>query len=124
MSHDTTAVTAIPRALESYPSAADQTLAADLAMRVQIEPFNAIATGVFLLAILHTFAAARFARLAHRVQHGHDEEAHAHGVPASPSLRAEALHFLGEVEVAFGLWAVVLLVASTAYAGWEAAKHY
>ena len=46
-------------------------------MRVQIEPFNAIATGLFLLAILHTFAAARFARLAHRVQHRHDEEARA-----------------------------------------------
>ena len=42
----------------------------------------------------------------------------------APSLRAEALHFLGEVEVVFGLWAVVLLVATTAYAGWEAARHY
>ena len=118
MSDDTTAVTAIPRALESYPSAADQTLAADLAMRVQIEPFNAIATGVFLLAVLHTFAAARFAGLAHRVQHGHDEEAHAHGLPASPSLRAEALHFLGEVEVVFGLWAVVPFMVANF--GWRA----
>src|SRR5215204_3739452 len=124
MSDDTTAITAIPRALESYPSGADQTLAADLAMRVQIEPFNAIATGVFVLAIFHTFAAARFARLAHRVQHRHDEGAQAHGRPASPSLRAEALHFLGEVEVVFGLWAVVLVVATAAYVGWEAARHY
>src|SRR6187401_2961053 len=124
MSDDTTAITAIPRALESYPSTADQTLAADLAMRVQIEPFNLIATSVFFLAILHTFAAARFARLAHQVQHRHDEEARAHGLPATPSLRAEALHFLGEVEVVFGLWAVVLVVATTAYAGWEAARHY
>ena len=121
MSEDTTA---IPRALESYPSGADQTLTADLAMRVQIEPFNAIATGVFVLAILHTFAAARFARLAHRVQHRHDDEARVHGRPASPSLGAEALHFLGEVEVVFGLWAVVLVVATTAYAGWETARHY
>jgi hypothetical protein len=70
------------------------------------------------------FAAARFARLAHRVQHRHDEEARAHGRPASPSLRAESLHFLGEVEVVFGLWAVVLVVATTAYAGWGAARHY
>ncbi len=100
MSHDTTAITAFPRALESYPSGADQTLAANLAMRVQIEPFNAIATGVFFLAVLHTFAAAR---LAHRVQRRHDEEARAHGRPALPSLRAEALHFLGD-EVVFGLW--------------------
>src|SRR5688572_32360925 len=99
MSDDTTATTAIPRPLESYPSAADQTLAADLAMRVQIEPFNAIASGVFLLAILHTFAAARFARLSHHVQHRHDQKARTQGLPSSPSLRAEALHFLGEVEV-------------------------
>ncbi|RPI53914.1 MAG: hypothetical protein EHM55_12410 [Acidobacteria bacterium] len=124
LNETTTAVKEIPRALESYPSAADQSLAADLAMRVQVEPFNALATGVFLLAILHTFAAARFTALAHRVQHRHDEETHAHGRPASPSVRAELLHFLGEVEVVFGLWAVVLLFATTAHAGWEAAKHY
>ena len=120
----TTAVREIPRALESYPSAADQSLTAELTMRVQVEPFNAIATGVFLLAILHTFAAARFTALAHQAQHRHDEEARVHGRPVLPSLRAEALHFLGEVEVVFGLWAVVLLVAITAYAGWETATHY
>ena len=120
----TTAIKEIPRALESYPSAADQSLAADLAMRVQIEPFNAVATGVFILAILHTFAAARFAALAHRVQHRHDVAARAQGRPCTPNLGAETLHFLGEVEVVFGLWAVVLLVATTIYAGWDAAKHY
>jgi hypothetical protein len=114
----------IPRALESYPAIPDQGLTATLAMRVQLEPFNALATGIFLLAILHTFAAARFTAFAHRVQHRHDEQAHAQGRPATPSVPAELLHFLGEVEVVFGLWAVVLLVATTAYAGWEAAKHY
>jgi Na+/H+ antiporter NhaD/arsenite permease-like protein len=124
MIEGTTAIGVIPRPLESYPSAADQTLAADLAMRVQIEPFNVLATGVFFLAILHTFAAARFAGLAHRVQHRYDEAAHAQGRPSSPSLGAEVLHFFGEVEVVFGLWAVVLLLATTAYAGWEATKHY
>ena len=114
----------IPRALDSYPAAGDQTLVADLAMRVQIEPFNAVATAVFVLAILHTFAAARFAALAHRVQHTHDAEAAGGGRPPSPSLLAELLHFLGEVEVVFGLWAVVLLVAITGYAGWTTATHY
>ena len=99
---DTTVMTAIPRALESYPSSVDQTLVADLAMRVQVEPFNAIATGVFLLAIAHTFATARFAGLAHRMQHRHDE-ARAHALPASPSLRAEALleHLAGHDTIRF-----------------------
>ena len=93
-------------------------------MRVQVEPFNALATAVFVLAILHTFAAARFTALAHRVQHQHDDEARAQGRPALPSIRAEVLHFLGEVEVVFGLWAVLLMAAFTAYAGWESAEHY
>jgi hypothetical protein len=119
-----TSLTEIPRALESYPSAADQTLSSELATRVQAEPFNAVATAVFVVAILHTFAAARFAALAHRVQHRHDDNARANGQPCLPSVKAEILHFLGEIEVVFGLWAVVLLVALTTYAGWEVAKHY
>ena len=114
----------IPRALETYPSAADQSLASELAMRVQIEPFNAIATAIFVLAILHTFAAARFAALAHRVQHREDVRAQRENRPITPSLKAETLHFLGEVEVVFGLWAVGLILALTVYAGWDAAKHY
>ena len=40
-----------------------------LRLRLEIEPFNAIATAIFVLALVHTFAAARFAALAHRVQH-------------------------------------------------------
>src|SRR5687767_12766229 len=124
MLDQTTTVREIPRPLETYPSAADQSLAAELAERVQIEPFNALATGVFLIAILHTFAAARFAALAHHVQHRHDVRAQAQGQSPSPSLVAELLHFLGEVEVVFGLWAVALLAATTIYAGWDSAKHY
>ncbi len=114
----------IPRPLESYPSAADQSLAAELATRVQIEPFNAIATGIFVLAILHTFGAARVIALAHRVQERRNAQATAEGRGHRPSTFAEVLHFLGEVEVVFGLWAVVLLVALTLYAGWPQATHY
>jgi hypothetical protein len=114
----------IPHPLQTYPSAADQSLAAELSSRVQLEPFNALATAVFLLAVLHTFATARFAAVARRVQHRHDIEAGARGRPPSPSVVSEVLHFLGEVEVVFGLWAVVLFAATSAYAGWESAKHY
>lgn len=114
----------IPRALESYPAVPGQTLAADLAMRLQLEPFNAVATAVFFAAILHTFAAARFSALAHRVQRLHDHPANGPDGRATPSVKAELLHFLGEVEVVFGLWAAVLLLAIAAYAGWDTAKHY
>jgi hypothetical protein len=114
----------LPRALSDYPASGDQSLLSLLADRIHIEPFNAMATAIFVLAILHTFAAARFSRLAHALQHAHDRRSHAEGRRPRPSVRAEALHFLGEVEVVFGLWAIVLIVAMTAYAGWETAKHY
>jgi len=114
----------IPRPLTEYPALSGESLWHSLVARAELEPFNAIATGIFILAILHTFSAARFAALAHRVQHRHDETARASGRLPTPSVAAEVLHFFGEVEVVFGLWAVVLAVAMTAYAGWETATHY
>lgn len=95
-----------------------------LASRVRAEPFNAVATGIFLIAILHTFAAGWFAALAHRVQHDHDDRARAHGRTPAPSVRAGMLHFLGEVEVVFGLWAIALMFAMTAFIGWDETQHY
>ena len=110
------------RELSSYPDPGGQPLVQILWERAQIEPFNAIATAIFVLAILHTFAAARFTALSHRIQHEH--YARADGRPRTSSVAAEVLHFLGEVEVVFGLWAVVLLVAMVGYSGWEPATHY
>jgi hypothetical protein len=112
-----------PLPLSSYPEASGGLLDT-LSARIAADPFNAVATGIFVLAILHTFAAARFAALAHRVQHHHDDRRRAQGRAPSPSIVAELLHFLGEVEVVFGLWAAVLLIAITFSKGWEAAKHY
>ena len=114
---------AFPRPIESYP-AIDSGLVDTLTSRVAADPFNAIATGIFALAILHTFAASWFTSLAHRVQHRHDETEQSRGRVPTPSVRAETLHFLGEVEVVFGLWALVLMFAATWFHGWTAAKHY
>jgi hypothetical protein len=120
---DAAATTTFPVPLEDYPAVAGGLLDI-LASRLSAEPFNAIATGIFLVAILHTFAAAWFTGLAHRIQHAHDDRQRAMGEPPTPSILGELLHFLGEVEVVFGLWASVLLVALTTSKGWEAAKHY
>jgi hypothetical protein len=116
--------TALPRALSSYPDQSGASLYELLIERVRLEPFNAIASAIFALAILHTFAAIQFARRAHRVQHAHDERARLAGKSPTPSVAAEGLHFMGEIEVVFGLWAIVLLIAMVAYAGWDTAKHY
>ncbi|MGE0122847.1 MAG: putative Na+/H+ antiporter [Vicinamibacterales bacterium] len=114
----------LPPALSSYDDAGVTSLVDVLVGRIDSEPFNAVATAIFALAIVHTFSAAWFTRRAHAVQHADDAAARAAGRPATPSVRAELLHFLGEVEVVFGLWALVLLVAMTVYAGWHAATHY
>ncbi len=113
-----------PRPLAEYPTTAGQSLGQILAGRVEIEPFNAVATAIFAVAILHTFAAARFSAMAERLQHRHEREAREQKRPVTPSVRAELMHFLGEVEVVFGLWAVVLMAAIVNHAGWDTAKHY
>ncbi len=109
----------IPAPVERVSPELVRGLLATLADRIAVEPFNAVATGIFVLAILHTFAAARFTALAHRLQHRHEEQARAAGVPPTPSVAAELLHFLGEIEVVFGLWAIVLVVALRGTQGWR-----
>src|ERR671912_652613 len=85
-------------------------IAATLRAQIQADPFNLVATVIFFLAVLHTFAAPSIARRAHRT--------------AAGSIRGELLHLAGEVEVVFGMWAVVLLAAMAAAKGWAAATHY
>jgi hypothetical protein len=113
-----------PIPLSDYPPPAAEGLLATLAARIQIEPFNLIATVIFLLAIVHTFAAARFTRLAHALQHRHQERVAAAGLSPRPSVAAELLHFMGEVEVVFGLWAILLVAVIVSRFGWETAAHY
>jgi len=99
-------------------------LLADLAARVTAEPFNAVATGIFLAAVIHTFFAARFTEMSRSVQAARDSRADAEGRPRVPSVAAELLHFVGEVEVVFGLWAVPLLLLLAFARGWGEAQHY
>jgi len=120
---DAAAAQTFPTPLEAYPQVSGGLLAT-LAARLDAVPFNAVATAIFALAIVHTFLAARFSRLAHDIQHRHDAGRKAAGLTPHPSLAAELMHFVGEVEVIFGLWAIVLLCAVTASFGWPTAQHY
>ncbi len=111
-----------PLPLAAYPVTTG--LIDTLRTRVAIEPVNGAAAAIFFLAILHTFAAPKFTALAHRVQDAHDARTDARGVRRFPGVLAEILHFLGEVEVVFGLWAALLLAVVTEYKGWEVATRY
>jgi hypothetical protein len=113
-----------PLPLSGYPAPVGGGLADVLRLRIDIDPFNAVATTIFLLAVCHTFVAARFTEAAHRRQARADAAAAAAGRAPAPSVMAELLRFLGEVEVVFGLWGVPLMIAITLARGWETAAHY
>jgi hypothetical protein len=84
------------------------------------------ATVIFMLAILHTFAAGFFIKLAHKYEHLHDETmkkrgirdaGHPDGVP-EVSFLGTLFHFLGEIEAIFGLWVIVLAGAAVYFHSW------
>lgn len=66
-----------------------------------------IAASLFAIALLHTFSAKQFERLSHRFPR-----------------HAGLFHLLGEVEVVFGFWAIVLVVVMALVAGGTTALDY
>lgn len=113
-----------PRNLSAYPAVPHQPLLDILQSRLDLEPFNLIATAIFLLAVLHTFVAGWFTAASHRLQARHDQRQAEAGLPLQPSLAAEVLHFLGEIEVVFGLWTLPLMAAIIFAHDWATATHY
>lgn len=71
------------------------------------QPIQVIAAILFGVALLHTFAVKHFERLSHRYPR-----------------HAGLFHLLGEVEVVFGFWAVVLVVVLAAVVGPAEALEY
>ncbi len=113
-----------PPPLDAYPVPIDGGLWSVLSERVAAHPFNALATLIFAVAIIHTFAVKRFLVWAHHLQTAHDARERAAGRPPSPHVGAELLHFVGEIEAVFGIWAVVLAIAITWTSGWATAQDY
>ncbi len=114
-----------PLPLSAYaPPGPGASLIDVLQSRIEAQPFNLAASLIFALAILHTFMAKRLTVLAHHTQQAHDARQQKAGEEPTPSIMAGFLHFLGEVEVIFGLWAVVLAGAIAWSQGLAAARHY
>lgn len=68
------------------------------------------ATVCFALAIVHTFSVSFFQKLAHKNEEG--------------SVQENLFHFLGEVEVVFGLWAAIFFAAYTVLDSYHSAVTY
>jgi hypothetical protein len=102
--------------------------------RASQQPFNVVATLIFLCAVVHTFLAPTFLRWAHRIENRHRERIQSRPRPSGGqqmegaveevSFKATVLEFLGEVEAVFALWGIPLLVCAWAFHDWGAITSY
>ncbi len=114
-----------PRSLESYQDSDAKGVIEIIQQRIQEEPFNLVATILFLLAIIHTFLASKITSISHRLQHEHQEQiSRSEREEGSVNIKAETLHFLGEVEVIFGLWLIPLIISIIIFYDWTSAVNY
>src|ERR1700733_6369068 len=95
-----------PRPLDTYQDDGSVDAGTVLISRAFAEPFNIVATAIFLLAIIHTFLAPKIFGLSHRLQRAYEgrlREKHGtdfdENVPQRQrqSIPAAILHFFGEV---------------------------
>lgn len=119
----------LPIPLDFYQDSHLSGLSDILAHRIELVPFNGVASLIFLCAILHTFVAGRFTHWAHRLDSRHQKKLISLGIPEEESSKdvhfgAAILHFFGEVEAIFGLWCLVLMGAITAFYDWNTVTDY
>ncbi|HAV65313.1 MAG TPA: hypothetical protein DCY13_23435 [Verrucomicrobiales bacterium] len=109
-----------PVPLESYDDGEITGVMEKLKHRIDVEPFNLIATLLFLGAICHTFLTQKFRHWSHVLEDRHRARIQQTGRTASAkgyknakddvSFGASIFHFLGEVEAVFGIWVVPLML--------------
>lgn len=76
----------------------------------EVTNIQIFATLFLFLAVLHTFSVKFFQKQAHRYKPG--------------SIGENLFHFLGEIEIVFGLWAAFFVLVYTAFAGKQTAIEY
>lgn len=113
-----------PPDLQSYNDAG-QSILNRLIHRIMVNPFNLVGSLIFLFAIIHTFLASKFTAISHRMEHEHEAKKVQGLVPRnSVAQGSRFMHFMGEVEVVFGLWAVLLMIAVVLFFDWSTAVDY
>ena len=124
-----------PTPLDAYADSNVASLPQKLLGRIQADPFNLVATLIFLAAIIHTFLAARFRDISNAYEHEHEMLLRRPPPPPEEEERffkrldrkkflAVVFHFLGEVEAVFGIWLIPLILAIVLMKGPEVAKQY
>jgi len=117
------------KGVENFKDPAGASVGEILSSRISANSFNLIVSLIFLIAILHTFMANKLTAKAHQIHEEHDErmrkggsseEEIKHDIP----FKAELFHFLGEVEVIFGIWVLALMAVTINYYDWMTFKNY
>ena len=115
--------------VENYRDPLGGSVGEILSHRISANSFNLIASLIFLIAILHTFMANKLTAKAHQIHEEHDERMKAAGASEEEikhdiPFKAELFHFLGEVEVIFGIWVIALLFLTIGFFDWTTFKNY
>ncbi len=121
-----------PLAVNAYHDQALQGIGKILWHRIQTEPLNLIATIIFICAIIHTFFASKVANLVHHIEHKHAKQVkpttqaknYIGSLSEKKSILAELLHYAADVEVVFGLWAILLLLVISLQYGMKGMINY
>ena len=123
-----------PLSADSYHDQQIPSIFRKLSGRIRREPLNLVATVIFFAAVVHTFLAARFRKIAHSYQQSYEAIEYlldaTDGQPGSGKqhdkllFRAQLFYFMGEVEAVFGIWLIPLFVAIIAFRGWSTMVDY
>ncbi len=122
-----------PRELCTYADPASDGVWSVILTRATTEPFNVAATVIFLCAVLHTFFSPKLRHWSHVVEERHraalavrstENDRNEDGQIDEVSFLGQVLHFFGEVEAVFGIWAIVLAGAIVWFKGLDTAVSY
>ncbi len=132
--------TSLPYSLSMYKDFNAGSLQEIIWSRVQEHPFNWVATILFFCAVIHTFFASYFIRLAHRLESKYGSQSN---IPAAAEKTDEdlkvfytkkgkevfyfwihILHFLGEIEIIFALWLLPLIGTMLYFFNWATVAAY
>lgn len=104
---------------------------ATLVNRAQAHPFHIFSFLMFAFAIIHTFFTNSIQNYAHHLEEKEKKVVRnkldsimPEAVVTSRSFKVEILHFLGEVEIVFGIWVGPLLFGIMLYQDWGTSIAY
>lgn len=110
-----------PKKLDSYGNEESLSILDIIFSRIREEPFNLFATSIFFLAIIHMFMTSYFLKLSHQKEEEFKKNLYSKKGPIKGEINiiSKLLHFLGDIEVVFGLWTIALAMGISFFYDWN-----